>query len=51
MVIELNQEAWRKLYIDKNVELKAIVNNDFRKDVFKLINKLALGKCKKAQRH
>ena len=37
-VIEFNQEAWLKPYIDMNTELRKAAKNDFEKDLFKLIN-------------
>ena len=37
-VIEFNQEAWLKPYIDMNTELRKLVRNDFEKDLFKLMN-------------
>ena len=37
-IIEFNQEAWLKPYIDMNTELRKIVRNDFEKDFFKLMN-------------
>ena len=37
-VIEFNQEAWLKPYIDMNTELRKLAINDFEKDLFKLMN-------------
>ena len=37
-IIEFNQEAWLKPYIDMNTKLRKIAKNDFEKDLFKLIN-------------
>ena len=37
-IIELNQEAWLKPYIDMNTELRKEAKNDFEKDLFKLMN-------------
>ena len=37
-VIEFNQEAWLKKYIDINTELRKKASNDFEKDFFKLLN-------------
>ena len=37
-IIEFNQEAWLKPYIDMNTELRKLVRNDFEKDLFKLMN-------------
>ena len=37
-VIEFNQKAWFKPYIDMNTELRKLARNDFEKDLFKLMN-------------
>ena len=43
-IIEFNQEAWLKPYINMNTELRKVAKNDFKKDFFKLMNNSVLGK-------
>ena len=43
-MIEFNQEAWLKPYIDMNTELRKLARNDFEKDLFKLMNNSVYGK-------
>ena len=37
-IIEFNQKAWLKPYIDINTELRNLAKDDFEKDLFKLMN-------------
>ena len=37
-IIQFNQRAWLKSYIDMNTNLRKIAKNDFKKDFFKLVN-------------
>ena len=37
-IIEFNQKAWLKPYIDMNTELRKLAKDDFEKDLFKLMN-------------
>ena len=37
-IIEFNQKAWLKPYIDMNTELRKLARNDFEKGLFKLMN-------------
>ena len=43
-VIQFNQEAFLKPYIDINSKLRKHGKNDFEKDLFKLMNNSAFGK-------
>ena len=43
-IIEFNQKEWLKPYTDMNAELRKVVENDFKKDFFKLMNNSVFGK-------
>ena len=43
-LIQLNQEAWLKPYIETNTKLRTEAKNDFKKYLFKLMNNFVFGK-------
>ena len=43
-IIEFNEEAWLKPYMDMNTELRKVAKNDFKKDFFKLMDNSIFGK-------
>ena len=43
-IIEFNQKAWLKPYIDINTELSKLAKDDFEEDLFKLMNNAVFGK-------
>ena len=42
-IIEFNQKAWLKPYIDINTEFRKLARNDFERDLFKLMNNSVFG--------
>ena len=42
-VIEFNQEAWLKIYIDMYTKLRTDAKNAFEKDIFNVMNNSVIG--------
>ena len=43
-LIQFNQEAWLKPYIETNTKLRTEAKNDFKKYLFKVMNNFVFGK-------